>query len=351
MTMDEIKLWVVDGAKAAVEVPGAAQTESEKMLEDTLDANPNLLMPGLTPVGRQTHTEGGPLDLLGVDDEGRLVVFELKRGTLSRDAVAQVIDYASSLDAMDDSDLAQHISTHSGAHGVEKIEDFRAWYESKTGNEDLGPLRPVKMVLVGLGVDKTTDRMVRFLADRGVDISLLTFHGFTHSGKTLLARQSRAAPGGRPSRSERLEQLERRIQEGTEQWEEGYALWDAARQMFREHFRDPVERVDGRKADWAPYRLNLYIGRRGPYAAVQFGDQRVAAIFFTKAVELCLDEFTDLRKKIPFHTWPEDHPARDDGVIEIKFPLGSLAEWEQHKAKLASVTRSVYQAAMGIDAE
>ena len=40
----------------------------------------------------------------------RLVVFELKRGALTREAVAQVIDYASYLDGMDLDDLANHIS-------------------------------------------------------------------------------------------------------------------------------------------------------------------------------------------------------------------------------------------------
>ena len=84
--------------------------ESELLLEETLVNNPGLLLEDLTLVGRQTPTEGGPLDLLGVDGDGRLVVFELKRGTLSRDAVAQVIDYASDLDNMDLVNLANHIS-------------------------------------------------------------------------------------------------------------------------------------------------------------------------------------------------------------------------------------------------
>ena len=35
--------------------------------------------------------------MLGIDEYGRLVVFELKRGTLVREAVAQIIDYASDL--------------------------------------------------------------------------------------------------------------------------------------------------------------------------------------------------------------------------------------------------------------
>ena len=61
-----------------------------------------MLERGLRLVGRQTlMTGGGYLDLLAVDGNGRLVVFELKRGFLSRDAVAQVIDYASDLNAMD----------------------------------------------------------------------------------------------------------------------------------------------------------------------------------------------------------------------------------------------------------
>ena len=88
---------------------------------------PDLLIPGLRLVGRQTPTEGGPLDLLGVDEDGRLVVFELKRGTLSRDAVAQIIDYASDLDAKSDDEVAEHIAVHSGVGGVGEIDDFEAW--------------------------------------------------------------------------------------------------------------------------------------------------------------------------------------------------------------------------------
>ena len=310
MAMEEIKLWVVQGAKAAVEVPGADRAESERTLEDTLVANPNLLMTGLELVGRQMQTESGPLDLLGVDGDGRLVVFELKRGTLSRDAVAQVIDYASSLESLNDDELAQRISAHSGAYGVKKIEDFRAWYESSTGNDDLGSLRPVKMVLVGLGADEPTNRMVRFLAERGIDISLLTFHGYMHGGQTLLARQVHveSTPSRRLNQSERLEQLDSRIRARTQQWEEGYELWNAVREMFREGFRHPIPRADGRKAEWALYRVNLYIGRKGPYAAVQLRDDAVVADFYPKAVELCLSEFTQLRKELPFDTWPEAHP-------------------------------------------
>ena len=98
--MEETKIWAVEGT-SATPLNATNQMETEGLLERILTANPVMLEEGLELVGRQTSTAGGPLDLLGVDSEGRLVVFELKRGTLNREAVAQVIDYASSLDAMD----------------------------------------------------------------------------------------------------------------------------------------------------------------------------------------------------------------------------------------------------------
>ena len=90
--MEEVKIWAVHDESKVLDLP-KTNVETERLLEDILVNNPDMLIKGLKLVGRQTPTEGGPLDLLGVDEDGRLVVFELKRGILSRDAVAQVIDY------------------------------------------------------------------------------------------------------------------------------------------------------------------------------------------------------------------------------------------------------------------
>ena len=129
--MDEVKIWAVDGDSNVEPLARKGQTDTESLLEETLVRNPDLLIPGLRLVGRQTPTEGGPLDLLGVDEDGRLVVFELKRGTLSREAVAQIIDYASDLDSKSDVELAEHIAAHSGAGSIENIDDFEEWYGRK----------------------------------------------------------------------------------------------------------------------------------------------------------------------------------------------------------------------------
>lgn len=194
--MNELSIWALHGDETETVEPLKAVSglDLESRLEETLVQLPDMLEPDIQLVGRQTPTDGGPSDLLGVDTDGRLVVFELKRGSLTRDAVTQCIDYASALDAMDpEKELAEHIAEQSGKLGIEKIDDFKAWYErdaNENGHEsELSNLLPPRLVLVGLGVDDRAERMARFLQAREVDISVLTFCGFQHGGETLLARQ------------------------------------------------------------------------------------------------------------------------------------------------------------------
>jgi hypothetical protein len=191
--MKEVKLWALekDQNKNLVPVPVDTldHTETEKQLEELLVRTPEILMPGLTLVGRQTPIEGGALDLLGVDEDGNLVVSELKRGTLSRDAVAQIIDYASFLASLDSESLSEHVSQRSGTRGIEKIEDFNSWYQERFPNNPEGYSDQPSMVLVGLSADDRTRRMVDFLSKGGLDISLITFHAFNKGDNLFLARQ------------------------------------------------------------------------------------------------------------------------------------------------------------------
>jgi hypothetical protein len=207
--VEEIKLWrVVNegcGKPVAMPVPAIAATSTEQLLEETLTKSPELLIPGLHLVGRQTETDGGPLDLLGVDDDGRLVVFELKRGSLTREAVAQAIDYGSFLDGLESDDLCHHISENSGKGGTEPIEDFAQWYQSQF-QRSVAEIGHPRIVLVGLGVDERAKRMVAFLAQCELDISLITFHGFKQGSETLLARQVevQAQPAGGTVKSTKI---------------------------------------------------------------------------------------------------------------------------------------------------
>ena len=191
---EELRIWSVGDGRKAEPLSPLKQMPTELEFEELLVANPEMLEPGLRLIGRQTQTQTGWLDLLAVDTDGRLVVFELKRGMLAREAVTQILDYASALDGMSTADLAKHIAQQSGEGGIEQIDDFEQWYADNVGGDDLSRLMPPRMVLVGLGVDAVAERMARFISAGPVDISIATFHGFQRDGKQLLARQLEVEP-------------------------------------------------------------------------------------------------------------------------------------------------------------
>ena len=326
--MEEIKLWSVDGAQVK-DLKPVGGMKSEKFLEDTLVENSDLLMEDLTLVGRQTQTEGGPLDLMGVDGDGRLVVFELKRGTLSRDAVAQVIDYASYLDSMDLDALCEHISQRSGSYGIDEIEDFQSWYTNDLGFEDLESLKPLRTFLVGLGVDTSTERMVKFLAENsGMDISLLTFHGFNYEGKTILAKQMEvdgaSAPSPKPkkptlSRDEKLEHLS------------GLAeSFSDIRNLFLENWNEGSETV--------LTHSSYFLLRRVWYAGVFPQNGRVRIFFYPWTIRLCEGAFDSAKTAIPSE--PSHYNKHGEG---IDF-LIEQDEWATHKDELTKLIQSIYKA-------
>ncbi len=337
--MDEVKIWSVDGDSNVEPLARRGQTDTEELLEETLVKNPGMLLPGLRLVGRQTPTGGGPLDLLGVDSDGRLVVFELKRGTLSRDAVAQIIDYASDLDSKSDAGLAKHISEHSGTGGIESIDDFEEWYTQNTEAEGLESLRPMRMFLVGLGVNDRTERMVRFLAENSsMDISLLTFHGFEYNGKTLLAKQveveaaAESGPRRKPrlSTSEKREELARRVENS------GMVdTFEAVRGMFTEAW-------PGSNTSSGTHGLSIRLRGR-PYARIDPRDGKVRVVFYPKTKALCLEEFTQPVEEFQCETWPKDREPLRDPKAEVHF-LFTSAEWETHRDRLSALTSAVYEA-------
>ena len=305
--MNEVKMWTIEGSQASP-VPSISEMDSEQQLEEILVNNPELLMPGLTLVGRQMKIEGGKLDLLGVASDGRLVVFELKRGKPSRDAIAQIIDYASSLEDMD-------LATEE-------------WYTENTEAEDLESLRPLRMFLVGLGTDDTTERMVNFLANRNVDILLLTFHVFTYEGKTLLVRQVDKKYGVS-------------------------CLFYAVKKMFQENWRNPLTK------SLNDLGLGFYLlnpDRTGKFesdARINAGKNQLRVVFSSSVIGLCIDKFKLPIQEIPFDTWPRGHEANAQKdlthllekcpKLEIQFVL-TETDWETHQEKLDELTHAVYEA-------
>lgn len=191
---EELRLWAVGESGEVEPLLRVQEMPTELAFIDLLVRNPEVLEPGLKLVGRQTPIQTIWLDLLAVDRDGRLVVCELRRGAIVREAVTQVLDYASDLDAMNIKDLTEQIAERSGNDGIQEIDDFKQWYADNFGRNDLSRLLPPRMVLIGLGVDPVAERMARFISGGPVDVSVVTFQGFKRGGDRLLARQIEVQP-------------------------------------------------------------------------------------------------------------------------------------------------------------
>ncbi len=67
---------------------------TEEDIQKALLAKPELIEAGFTPISRETNLgDAGFLDILGEDKDGNLVIVEIKRTTIGREAVFQLTRY------------------------------------------------------------------------------------------------------------------------------------------------------------------------------------------------------------------------------------------------------------------
>lgn len=158
---------------------------SEKQFEDALVSNPSILVDGLWLVGRQIQTDAGRIDLLGVDAEGALLVFELKLGQLSRGAVSQAIEYAAFLCDLGPDDLFSLISNSSGRNGIALISDFADEFEQRFGRRPSEDGLFVRTVLVSQEYDEPSARSIDWLSHNGIAIEHFVLRG-ARTGNTVV---------------------------------------------------------------------------------------------------------------------------------------------------------------------
>ena len=330
----DIGIWKFDReSQAGSKLDLADRIETEKMLEDILVANPNVLMGGLTLVGRQVPVGTGYIDLLGIDEDGRLVVFELKREKLTRDAVAQILDYCTYLETLSDSELATLIAEQSGKHGVARIADFDEWYASQAGDA----LRPVRMVLVGLGMDLSAHRMVAYLAERDFDIRLLTFHGYMHGDSMLLARQVRTAVDPQKPRraGPSAGSLNRKASE------HGVAeIWQDARSSLDYSVRTYYTK-SGLTYLQPTITVPDNVRVRGSHSVTIDEPGTVRITLYPAAVDLCHEHFEKLKGEIPFEAEkPPNAPATRRAPNQWYCRLDAQS-WQDHRSRLIGFVRDV----------
>jgi len=186
----EIKLWQVEGGKLVpsdVSMIDAGRTES-KDLEQWIKSNPDILGENISLIGEQIMTKRGPLDFLGIDRSGNLIIIELKRDKLHREALAQAIDYASDLASWEVERISSECEKYTGKKIEEHLSDVFELEDETL--EEISINKFQKILLVGTGVDESLERMVEWLSDNyDVSINVLILkYTKTKNGDEIIAR-------------------------------------------------------------------------------------------------------------------------------------------------------------------
>jgi len=186
----EIKTWqIVDGKLQSITTNLKNEGRTELYdLEPWLESNPEILGPDIVIIGRQTMSKSGPIDLLGIDKSGNVVIVEIKRDKLPREALTQAIDYASDAAGWTIEKLGEICSKYSG----KSLEETLTEAFPDVDVETLTINDTQRIVLVGFSVESALERMIEWLSDNfSVNINALVLNYVkTASGDELLTRTS-----------------------------------------------------------------------------------------------------------------------------------------------------------------
>ena len=80
----EIKTWeIIDGKLNPIDTTLAENNRKEtEHLESWIKTKPEILGTDILIIGEQVYTKSGPLDFLAIDNNGNIVIVELKRDKL-----------------------------------------------------------------------------------------------------------------------------------------------------------------------------------------------------------------------------------------------------------------------------
>jgi len=184
----EIKTWqIINSQLHAVESSLTAEGRTEALdLEEWITTNPEIIGSGLEIIGRQVTTKSGPLDLLAIDHSGNIVVVELKRDRLPREALAQAIDYVSDIADWNIDKISEVCTKYTG----KSLDDLISEKFPDVIIENININEVQRIILVGFAIESALERMINWLSDHyGVNINAIILkYTKTISGDELLMR-------------------------------------------------------------------------------------------------------------------------------------------------------------------
>ena len=180
----KITSWeIIDGKLKKIETSLVQEGKTESYdLEEWIISNPEILGEDITVIGRQINTSSGPLDLLGIDRNGNMVIIELKRDKLPREVLAQAIDYAAAVAQWDIDKISEKIGKN--------LEEYLSDVFEETTLESLNINQSQRIIIVGFQIEDSLNRMIEWLSNNfGVSINAVILNYVkTQSGAEILSR-------------------------------------------------------------------------------------------------------------------------------------------------------------------
>jgi hypothetical protein len=184
---DKIRLWEISEGEQITEIH-QDKLNLEERLEIWLENDISLLSSGILIIGRQVETDyGGLIDLLGIDGNGNLVIIELKRDRTPREVTAQALDYASWVKDLSYDKVKQIADSYLFKQNSSLEQSFTIKFNQELP-ESLNEQHQI--LIVASQIDSSTERIIKYLSEYGLQINVVTFQYFRDSNaKEFMARK------------------------------------------------------------------------------------------------------------------------------------------------------------------
>ena len=178
----EVGFWKVVGNKAdRIEY---SSIDTENKLENIIEKDISVLNEDLMLIGRQIRTSYGKIiDLLAIDQNGKISIIELKKNRTPREVVAQTLDYASWVQTISYKEIADIYKENIGKEFEEGFDEHFGTAPPEKINQEHD------IIVVSAALDSETERIITYLSNNyNVPINAVFFRYFKDGNSEYLSR-------------------------------------------------------------------------------------------------------------------------------------------------------------------
>ena len=180
--MNETKLWKIKNDSLSPVI--SSELDYEERIHEWLKKDIKLIVPNAVLIGSKVKTDHDKeLDLLAIDGNGDLIVIELKRGMTPREVTSQILDYSAWAASLGEDDINSVLQQQGRNENIIEIVN-----KNFPDGEDIEINENQKLVIVASAIDPVTERIIGYLAGKGINIDAITFNYYKDGEAEYIAR-------------------------------------------------------------------------------------------------------------------------------------------------------------------